>query len=703
MRKTADALIASATARYAIGLLLICIFAVGSYVVLDLSMKRAQAVDRVLTEAADLRSEIHQTKIAAQQTADAARSRIAAARDLALALQGQADALETQHRALRSAMRNSPLTGEAWDFLVATPHRLDDGIAQMAREARHLAQQVLGGAQDPSVDRLLKPHGRFEMQAEKTQHAAAVPPPSGMRMEGGGGLDPLEDPHMTITEFIGFLRQQVEVDRAQVADIHTTLLVATLLVLLVEIFVVFRPLTSTARAEAKLHAQAEEELHWLATHDPLTGLYNRHAFECRLEELIVDGKPFALVLADLDRFKAVNDEFGHQAGDQVLKEVAARLAPVLRKGDFAARLGGDEFVIILRGCETAEDCLHVASRIKSETERPILLGASPAAIGFSAGCALWPVHGEASRDLVAAADLAMYHAKKSAMTACLIFDPLLTIDQTRSIRRREELKQAISEGAITPFYQDVVRIESGEPVRLEALARWMREGRLQSPESFISDMKKAGLMVELTLAMTRSVASDIAQWRKDGVTVPPVSVNLPPEALNCGDFAEQLLAIITPLGLAPSDLMLEISESVHFADRNDETWQAVEKLKASGFAISCDDFGTAQTTLNQLLHPDVSEIKLDRRFVKELGTSGMAATLIVCIQQMVRLMGKDLVVEGVETAEEADLLKRCGCTLVQGYLYGRPRGNSDTEADLKRGAALGGQAQRALPVAQGAA
>ncbi len=635
MRHNADALITSATARYAIGLLLICIFAVGSYVVLDQSMKRAEAVDRVLTQAADLRSEIHQTKIAAQQIADSAAAKAPNTGDLALALKAQADALEARHGDLRQALKNSPLSDEAWSYLTGPPHGLDAGIARMADEARMLAEKVQSGDLHPAVDHLLKPHGHYEMNGRGADMPMPADGHGGMKMPAADDGDDagFEDPHGAITAFIAFLRQQVDYDRRQVSNVHTSLLVATLLVLLVEIFVVFRPLTSTARMEAHSAAAAEEELHWLATHDPLTGLYNRHSFECRLEELITEGRPFALLLADLDRFKAVNDEYGHQAGDQVLKEVASRLAPVLRKGDFAARLGGDEFVVILRDCETAADCLHVAQRIKSETERPILLGASRAAIGFSAGCALWPVHGTDSRDIIAAADLTMYHAKKSTMTQCLVFDPQLLAAQAKTARRRDELRKAICSGAITPVYQDVVRIDSGEPVRLEALARWSSDGRLQTPDSFLPDMKKAGLMVELTLAMTEAVAKDIARWRKDGVTVPPVSVNLPSEALHCPDMGERLIGLVTAHGLQPADFMLEISESVHFADRNDETWQAIERLKAKGFAISCDDFGTAQTTLNQLLHPDVSEIKLDRRFVRELGESGMAATLIVCVSR----------------------------------------------------------------------
>lgn len=660
MRKNAQALIDSALARYALGLLLICVFAIVSYVLLDRSLQRANSVDRVLTEAADLRADIHQTLAIARQIQDALVVSNAGPVDLGLKLRTQSDALDRHLVTFAAALDDSSLK----DILESpATTELHDSVLNMARGARLLAEAVLRGESRPPFGDLL-----------------ASEAPSGQ----DNGMTVRGAPAALAETFIGLLRQQTEADRSQVSVIHASLLAATLLVLAIEALLVFRPLLSTARREAQIAAAAEEELLWLATHDPLTGLSNRYAFERKLEEMSGGSKPFALLLADLDRFKAVNDELGHQAGDTVLKEVAKRISSELRVGDFAARLGGDEFVILLSGCDSHHACLSVAGRFKRESEKPIDIGGTETSVGFSAGCALWPVHGQAPRDLVAAADGAMYKAKRNGLNDCIVHDPNESLREAAAVT---DLHHMLLEGAIIPHYQDIVDITLGVPVRLEALARFMYNGQLLRPASFLAKLSAAGLMVELTVAMAEAVARDVAAWREAGVDVPAVSINIPAEGLSSHDLGRRIATILRMNGLTPDSMVLEISEAVHISERDDESWLGIERLKDHGFEISYDDFGTDRTTLAQLLHPAVSEIKLDRRFVTDLAHSHSASTLIACIQQTVRLMGKQLVVEGVETAEEAEVIKNCGCTLVQGYFYGKPRSGAETLADFRRAGA----------------
>ncbi len=446
----------------------------------------------------------------------------------------------------------------------------------------------------------------------------------------------------------------------------------------------------------------EERLEHQAFHDPLTGLPNRALFQDRLEHALAragrDGDAVAVLYLDLDDFKVVNDSLGHQAGDELLVEVAGRLRGCLRPGDTAARLGGDEFAVLLEGVAGEAlrgealrvagegEALRVAGRIGDALGTPVSLGARgshEARANASVGVAL-SRPGQRAGDLLRNADVAMYGAKAGGKARHELFDPAMDERAAGRLEAENGLRRAIRRGEIVPFFQPKVSLTSGEVVGMEALARWEHPERgLVLPAEFIPLAEESGLIVPMGQAVLREACRRAAAWCEERVAAPPVAVwvNFSPKQFHGADVVGQVSGVLEETGLEAHRLGLEITEGVALGDA-ESTIETLGQLKELGVRIAIDDFGTGYSSLSYLKRFPVDVLKMDRSFV--IGVSERPENL--AIAQAIVTLGHSLdmgvVAEGVETEEELEKLRGLGCDEGQGYYFARPMPAEEAEALL---------------------
>ncbi len=422
----------------------------------------------------------------------------------------------------------------------------------------------------------------------------------------------------------------------------------------------------------------------MAYTDTLTRLPNRSRFNEMLELHVSLNQhrvaPFALFIMDLDRFKWVNDNLGHLAGDQLLAQVAERLASVLRKTDVVerlhgddpvARLGGDEFAALIPGVSNEEEAALVAGKIAGVMSRPFRLEGREVEVGISIGIALCPQHGRDPHQLMRLADVAMYQAKKGG-------EPFQIYDEARDHSRlyRASLEGALRE-AVTHFedmwleYQPQVNIASGRVVGVEALVRWrgMGDGPV-SPDEFVPLAEQCGLVDRLTRwVLDRAVAQAMA-WRRAGRDL-RVSVNLSARNLAEPDLAQVVERTLAEHGLCAERLTLEITET-HLVTDPDQALVQLDRLAAMGVQLSLDDFGTGYSSLTYLQRLPLHEIKIDRRFVSHLHENPDDRVIVEAVVGLARGLGKEVLAEGVENLATVEALRTMGCRLVQGYYIAPP-------------------------------
>ena len=418
----------------------------------------------------------------------------------------------------------------------------------------------------------------------------------------------------------------------------------------------------------------ERQLRRQARQDPLTGLANRTVLRERLEHALsmraAGTTPIGLLLLDLDGFKAVNDSAGHQAGDTLLIEIAARLTAAVRQGDTVARLGGDEFAILLedRGeGDLTEAGQLVAERILAAVRRPVFAGGRELAVGGSLGLVVARAE-SCVEDLMREADTALYASKSAGRARVTVYGPELQEQAVRDLELVAALPEAVGKGQMELGYQPVVDLADGRVVGVEALARWNHPTRgYISPGEFIPLAESYGLMDELGAWALTSAVRQGAAWRAAGAPL-GVAVNVSARQLGA-----PLVALVTEVlaaaGLPPEDLTLELTESVLVDARATKT--ALTALRDLGVHLAVDDFGTGYSSLAYLRKLPVDVLKLDRSFVSELGTA-QADALSRTVVQLAADLGLSVVAEGVETEEQRDALVEMGCGFAQGWLFGRP-------------------------------
>jgi diguanylate cyclase (GGDEF)-like protein len=419
-----------------------------------------------------------------------------------------------------------------------------------------------------------------------------------------------------------------------------------------------------------LRRQSDENEH-LALHDSLTGLPNRRMLTAEAARLAAADTPGALVLLDLDRFKEVNDALGHSFGDELLKEVAARLALASRDTDVVARLGGDEFALLVTDIESPEHAMTVARRVAQVFDEPFRIGGVLLDVEPSTGVALMPDHAADVDALLQRADVAMYQAKHTH-TGIALYDPTLDANSLERLSTLTELRSAIGVGGgLHLLYQPTIDLVSGEVVGVEALIRWQHPTRgLIAPVDFIPLAEGTGLIAPLTEMVLNMALTQCRAWLNEGLAL-PIAVNLSARNLLETDLPERVGAALVAHRVPAELLVLEITESAVVEDPI-RAEQVVRRLVALGVRIALDDFGTGYSSMVSLTRLPLDCLKVDRSFVADLDTGGPGAVIVTASIRLAHDLGMRVVAEGVETTAQLDRLRELGCDTVQGYLLARP-------------------------------
>jgi diguanylate cyclase (GGDEF)-like protein len=435
---------------------------------------------------------------------------------------------------------------------------------------------------------------------------------------------------------------------------------------------------------------AQEQAQALARHDPLTGLPNRRVFSAELEAALShtrnDKTVTCVLMIDLDRFKPVNDLQGHAVGDLVLCEVAARLQQVVGPTDTVARLGGDEFAIIssIDPLKYPDAATEFAARVLAAIHEPVTIGTDKVEIGASIGIASAPGDGGASETLLRAADIAMYKAKHDGRARFCFYEKGMDEELRARALLETDLKAAILEGKIEPYYQPLIHMQDKHIYGFEMLARWEHPERgFVPPDLFIPLAEKLGLIPNLTWSMLRQACRDSRQW-PDHILL---SINISPNQLKEPALPAQLLAILNQEGFPPSRLEIEITETALVSDIGTAKI-ILTALQNVGIKISLDDFGTGYSSLYHLRELRFDKIKIDRSFVQSMEDNVESEKIVDAILSLAKSLGLPTVAEGIENPGVQQQLLAMGCEFGQGYYYGRAMTAQDAarvlEADTKQ-------------------
>ncbi|HUX39190.1 MAG TPA: EAL domain-containing protein [Rectinemataceae bacterium] len=432
--------------------------------------------------------------------------------------------------------------------------------------------------------------------------------------------------------------------------------------------------------ELERRRETEKQLFYFALHDPLTGLANRSLLVNRLGLALErmrrePASPFALLYIDFDDFKFINDSHGHEAGDQFLKEVGARMTRAIRTIDMVSRIGGDEFVILLDQAGSEAEADEIASRVALELAIPLRLGATSVVPSASIGILVASDEHLSPEDLLRDADLAMYRAKASGKNSRVTFAAEMRAAAMERTRLTNDLKMALVEGGIELHFQPIVQLDTGRLVGCEALARWYHPilGNV-APDRFIPVAEEAGLIVPLGRFVLMEAARTAAAMRDEGKADLFIAVNVSARQLVEPDFAEVLVSAMRRYGLPHSAIHLELTESA-IVENPETVLPLLEGLVTEGFAIKLDDFGTGYSSLAYLHRFPIRSIKIDRGFVASLGAEGgdeAGERILRGIISLGHELGKDIVAEGIETEGQGKTLASWGCDLGQGWHFGKP-------------------------------
>jgi diguanylate cyclase (GGDEF)-like protein/PAS domain S-box-containing protein len=421
---------------------------------------------------------------------------------------------------------------------------------------------------------------------------------------------------------------------------------------------------------------AEETIAYQAFHDQLTSLPNQRLFKDRLEMAIIHTKRYGhmvgVMFIDLDRFKVVNDTYGHATGDELLKSVAFRLRHCMRAGDTLARKGGDEFTALLPDMTQAEDATMIAEKILNELEAPFTVAEQELYITASIGIAVLPRDGESVDSLLKNADIAMYKVKACGKNGYKYFIPEMNAADRERIKLENDLRRAINRNEFELYYQPQLNMSSNEIVGMEALIRWNHPVHgILNPLNFIGMAEETGLIGSLTDWVLETACKQLSIWRSRGFNTLRMSVNVSPQEFERKDIIKRILPHVAGNGI-PSDLLeIEITENILLRD-TPNTIDKMRILREQGVRIAIDDFGTCYSSLNYLRMFPISTIKIDQSFVRDLLHDQIVSPIIQAIISLARGYGLHLLAEGVESGEQALALKDVGCDEMQGFFFSKP-------------------------------
>lgn len=416
---------------------------------------------------------------------------------------------------------------------------------------------------------------------------------------------------------------------------------------------------------------------YLATHDTLTSLPNRVMFSELLGQAIRNAnrykdQRFAVLFIDLDRFKAVNDTYGHHTGDQLLTEVAKRLKVPLRNSDIVARLGGDEFVVLLQKVSDKEHASHIASNILKIFSQPITLGSRDFLIGASIGISLYGVDANNEESLMTHADTAMYAAKEEGRNNFRLYSADLHHHKQERAGLAVQLRHALNRGELSLNYQAKIELTSGRVAGVEALLRWQHPqfGEI-SPTQFIPIAEDNGLIVPIGEWVMETACRQLLDWQKKGLPALSLAVNLSARQFNHPDLPAYIKQMLAAVGFPAQQLELEITESL-VMQNPERVISLMHEMKRSGIRFALDDFGTGYSSLGQLRHYPIDTLKIDRAFIHDLDTSREDQAISKAIISMSKTLGLTVVAEGVENSKQMAFLRHFQCDQVQGFFCHRP-------------------------------
>ncbi|HZV61498.1 MAG TPA: EAL domain-containing protein [Methylophilaceae bacterium] len=428
-------------------------------------------------------------------------------------------------------------------------------------------------------------------------------------------------------------------------------------------------------AEISVRRKAEQRAHELAIKDPLTGLYNRRSLIERLEESIKHAKrskeQIALMFLDMDRFKSINDTLGHDVGDGLLQQIAARINASVRESDVVARLGGDEFVVLMQGMTTYADAGRVAKKIAEATSPSFQVGVHKIKTSVSIGISLFPEDGDTPQVLMRNADLAMYHAKQQRGTIQFFHEDFNAPLQER-LRLEHELQKALENDEFELYYQPKVEFASRRIIGVEALLRWRHpELGIVSGEDFVHAACDNGLIIPIGEWVIEAACKQAREWLDTAPeSVVPIAVNIASPQLH-GDLPYTIHKFLSLYNIPSSCLQLEITESLLIRDL-ERTSGILQEISDSGITIAIDDFGTGYSSLSVLKALPIDILKIDQSFIRELATNANDKAIVKAIIHMAHALSLKVVAEGVETEKQLFVLESLACDEYQGFLSGRP-------------------------------
>ncbi|HEY8608495.1 MAG TPA: EAL domain-containing protein [Noviherbaspirillum sp.] len=420
---------------------------------------------------------------------------------------------------------------------------------------------------------------------------------------------------------------------------------------------------------------ADEQTRFLASHDALTGLANRVSFSNQLHNAMAQtqrtGVPFALLLLDLDRFKYVNDTFGHHAGDLLLKEVALRIVSSIRETDFVARLGGDEFVVIQADASQPQSAETLARKLVLELGRPFQLEGQEVQSGASIGISTYPADAGSSVELLKRADLALYRAKHAGRHTYQLYNGMTRAEQGWKRDREAALRAALKNQQFELYYQPQVDLGNWRVATVEALLRWnASELETVLPADFLSIAEQTGMIVEIGEWALREAAHQVRRWQSQGLSELRLSVNCSARQFSDARFVAMIPAILADAGMAPSSLALEVPESM--LARHPAIKEQLAALRALGIRLMIDNFGTGATALRDFQDFAIDALKIDKAFVEHLPHRREDSAITSAIISLAHNLGIEVVAGGVETAEQLAYLKSRACDGAQGFIFSPP-------------------------------
>jgi diguanylate cyclase (GGDEF)-like protein/PAS domain S-box-containing protein len=435
--------------------------------------------------------------------------------------------------------------------------------------------------------------------------------------------------------------------------------------------------------------KTEEQLIQNAFYDTLTGLPNRALFMDRLQMAFAKTKRnkhhlFAVLFLDLDRFKNINDSFGHLTGDEVIVSVAKRLRSHVRPDDTIARFGGDEFVVLLANIKEVSDATTIAERINTISREPFHLMHHELYISITIGIAIGTYEYQQPEEVLRDADTAMYNAKVRGKACYLVFDKSMHANALDRLELEIDLRHAIERKEFILYYQPIITLENRSIMGFEALVRWQHPQRgLLLPMEFIPLAEETGLIIPLSSWIIREACRQMSIWQQQASSEPPlmVSINISPKHFKNANFVDQIITILDETALSPEHLALEITETA-IMDNTDHMIAVLSQLKDLGIKIHIDDFGTGYSSLSYLQRFPINTLKIDRSFIGRLDRKGKDIEIVQTIINMAKNMKLHVIAEGVEKAENLKTLENLKCDYAQGYFFSHPLNVNESEALL---------------------